>query len=303
MDTTLLWRSNRKASPGEVLAAQERAILAGLPITVEARAAYGATEKTLEAKLLLESMSSEISLLGDQYESQTAELNWNSLESRLNQLIANPDFSLRAGAVGQVPLVAATNRLSKVMLAEAERRVQSGDWSNGISLYQQFRAYAKHGAFQQTFISMLIGMANWKRLVDSLTRLETRGLNVLPTELVKPPSEPEIRSVLNYEFLFQWDQLSPEDQVTPVQAQRMRSKERSKIYIFLENWALLYPRLENSKGIIEVATGNQHLRSELYPYKKHFFTAPTYSLDVIDWTGLAGSIKRTHEAFEKLRIL
>lgn len=301
MSISLFFRRNRPATPSELLAAQERASVIGLPITRVAQAVHMDTEERLKARTLLESISAEIRLLGDKPEEKSNQLDWVTLETRLNNLVSTNAFSLETGVFGQAPLIGQANRLAKITLAEAERRMTSNDVAGSVALLSSFRKFAEHTAFQQTLVSLLAGVANWRRLADSLGRLTSSQIELLPEFVLRQPTSPDFRQVLICEFMFQWNQLASGDQITVSGAELMLDDERSRRFIFLENWALLYSELKDCKAIADVGPIYQSARGRMTPYKRSLLSGPSYPIDSVDWRRLASLEVELSDSFKKLR--
>jgi len=298
---SLFFRRNRPATPTELLAAQERASAIGLPITRLAQVVYVDAEERLQARRLLDSITAKILLIGDKPEDKSDQLDWTTLETSLNNLVSTSAFSLDSGVIGQAPLIGQASRLAKITLAEAERRMTSDDLAGSVALFTSFRKFAEHSAFQQTLVSLLAGVTNWRRLADSLGRLTASQIEILPEFVLRRPTSPALRQVLIYEFIFQWNQLASGEEITPCDAELLLDDERSRRFAFLENWALLYSELKDCKAIVEVDPKYQSARERMTPYKRSLFSGPIYPIDSLDWRRMASIESELSDVFKKLR--
>ena len=301
---------NRRASAEEVLAAQQLAVKVGLPITASARVPFSSTARTLEAKAVIEAIYAQLKSLGEKPETKTVKLDWKLLEARLSEVIENPEMSMRAGAKSEFPLLAGTNVMTKVILAEAERRIKTGETRSGEALYRTFRKFACHNSFQQTLISMLVGVSQWKRYAASLSGLAKSQQIALGADLFEPIPPLKIKQILDYEFAFQWDSLSPRGQIGVPGAKSMNADKRSERYIFLKNWSTLYPQLSKCRSCKEAGDAYAKVLPKLLPFfdldqPPQFAEeeGPRYTLDVIDWHSLGDSLDETQALLARLRSL
>jgi hypothetical protein len=301
-------QQNRRATAEAVLAAQALAIKAELPITAGSLARFSCSSRTLEAKEVLESIYAQIEVLGDRPETKTKKLDWSLLEARLATIISNPEMSLRAGAIYDFPLLGGTRSLSKVLLSEALRRVRSGDTIGGELSYRLFRSFISHDAFQHTLITLLVGISHWKRYADSLARLNQSFLSELGSDLFAPMPPLKMKQILEHEFVFQWDQMSPQGQICELDARALSEEQRSERYIFLTNWTILFPILSQCPTLTKVSNAYLLLFEKLLPFWQvdesralsMQLDGPRYPLDAVRWNALDESLGDARDKLETL---
>jgi hypothetical protein len=117
-----------------------------------------------------------------------------------------------------------------------------------------------------------------------------------------------MKQILEHEFVFQWDQLSPQGQICELDARALSEEQRSERYIFLTNWTILFPILSQCDTCTKVNNAYLLLFEKLLPFWQvdesrplsMKLDGPRYPLDSVRWNALDESIGDARDKFETL---
>ena len=252
----------------EIIANQTRLGKLGMPSTKADLAKFEPTSASISA-------DKQFEMLGDSVrEFATArfqkkplpKLDWHKLTAGIDKLTGQPTsfFAIKIGDLMTFPKYSRGKLLAKELTAQAEADLKSGNKTRCLKLLKTAHALSTHSSWNQEFIGVLSARAAFAVYIASVKRVAAsqRTWLVAHPELFRPLSQPNFRYIFDRDFV---DTVVMVGKAFPVTKQTLpkNQTELRGLLCSLQNWQVLYPKIQKSKDWSDASKGYLEVEAKL----------------------------------------